>query len=139
MQSSERSIDRKGISGYRFISFCKQCWDTRVTEQEKKEREEKQMLALRNKKLEKMMKYVRGIHSTERTPIRYAVEKLLREVKSVKNYGNAPRWYQRHIIYHLSEDLHIVKVQNKFMCNKQRVDAMDFKVWYFHKDLDVTL
>lgn len=95
------------------------------------------MLALRKKRLDKMMKDVKELHFKEQVPIRYAVERLLSDIQSVKNSSNSQRWHQRHLVDFLSQDLQIVKVQNRYMCNKQQVDAMDFKLWFFYESPDV--
>lgn len=124
-QSSERSRDRMGISYYAFTSFCEQCY---TEENRKREREKEQTLAFRKEKMEKMMRYVRGFHSTEQVPIGYAVERLLSDIRSAKNFCNSQRWHRQHLVDHLSQDLQIVKVRNRYMCNKRRVDAMDFKL-----------
>lgn len=93
-QSSELSRDRKGILSYTFTSSCEQCWEKYREEKNKKRQVEGQMLALRKKKLDKMMKDVKEHHSKEQVPIRYAVERLLSEIKSVRKYScNSQRWY----------------------------------------------
>ena len=101
----------------------------------KREQEIEQTLASREKKVDEMMKYVRGLNSTEQVPIGYAVGKLMGDTRS----GNSQRWHQRDLISCLSQDLQIVKVRNRYMCNKRRVDAMDFKLWSFYRrpDIDV--
>ena len=132
-QSSERFSDRKGISSYTFTSFCEQRWREYTEEDRKREREKEQTLTLHKEKMEKMMRYVRGLHSTEQVPIGYAVERLLGDIRSVKNFCNSQWWHRRHLVDHLSQDLQIVKVRNRYMCNKRRVDAMDFKLWFFHQ------
>jgi len=135
-QSSELSRDRKGISSYTFTSFCEQCFERYTERKRKREREKEQTLASREKKMDKMMDYVRELHSTEQVPIGYAVEKLLSDIRSV-NTCNSQRWYQRHIVDCLAQDLQIVKVRNRYMCNKRRVDGMDFRLWLFYRQLDI--
>jgi hypothetical protein len=132
-QSSELSRDRKGVSSYTFTSFCEQCWEKYTGEKRKREQEIEQTLASRKKKMDEMMKYVRGLNSTEQVPIGYAVEKLMGDTRS----GNSQRWHQRDLVSCLSQDLQIVKVRNRYMCNKRRVDAMDFKLWSFYRRPDV--
>lgn len=104
-------------------------------EKKKREQEIEQPLASRKKKVDEMMKYVRGLNSTEQVPIGYAVEKLMGDTRS----RNSQRWHQRDLISCLSQDLQILKVRNRYMCNKRRVDAMDFKLWFFYRrpDIDV--
>lgn len=136
-QSSELYCDRKGTSSYNFTSFCEQCWEKYIKEKKKREWEKEQVLALRKKRLDKMMKDVKELHFKEQVPIRYAVERLLSDIQSVKNSSNSQRWHQRHLVDFLSQDLQIVKVRNRYMCNKQQVDAMDFKLWFFYESPDV--
>ena len=78
--------------------------------------------------MEKTMDNVRKLHSTEQVPIRYFIEKLLIDIRSMKSLCNSRRWFQRHLIGHLSKDLQIEKVRGRYMCNKRRVDAVDFKL-----------
>jgi len=136
-QSSELSRDRKGISSYTFTSFCEQCWEKDTADKRRRGREIAQTLASRKEKTDKMMKYVRGLHSTEQVPIGYAVEKFLSDTRSLPNSCNSQRWHQRDIINCLSQDLQIVKVRNRYMCNKRRVDGMDFKLWIFYQRPDI--
>jgi len=104
-------------------------WEKYTGEKRKREQEIEQTLASRKKKVDEMMKYVRGLYFTEQVPIGYAVEKLISDTRP----GNSQRWHQRHLISCLSQDLQIVKVGNRYMCNKRRVDAMDFKLWSFYR------
>ncbi|CAG9949463.1 unnamed protein product [Clonostachys rosea f. rosea IK726] len=136
-QSWERSYDRKGVSGYTFTSFCDLCWKVHLEKERKREQENKQALALRKNKVDKMLEYVRGLHSMEQVPIAYAVDRLMSDIRSVKRFSNSRRWYQRYLVDHLSQDLGIVKTRNRYVCDKRRVDAMDFKQWYFYDSLDV--
>ena len=39
--------------------------------------------------------------------------------------------FQGYLINGLSQDLQIVKIRSRYTCSKQRVDAMDFKLWFF--------
>ena len=70
---------------------------------------------------------------TEQISFRDAVDKYrsrVREVGSVKSLHRFRGQFQRQIIHGLSKELQIVKIRNKYLCNKQRVDAMDFKMWF---------
>ena len=129
-QSYEDSHDRKGIRSYSFVSFCEQCWQKCETARREKEEKEEQILASNKARINSMMNIMQEIHSTEQISIARAVDKLITKVRSVKNFSNSRRWFQRHLIHCLSKELQIVKIR-KYMCNKQRVDAMDFKLWYF--------
>ena len=90
-----------------------------------------QILASKKARMDSMINVVQKIRSTQQIPIARAVDKLISEVRSVENFSNSRRWFQRHLIDHLSKELQIVKIRNKYIRNKQRVDAMDFKLWYF--------
>jgi hypothetical protein len=142
--------DHRG--GYRLTLFCDSCWKAHVEEKEKAEQERRQALALRMAKAEKMLEHVRGINSTEQVYIAYAIDRFMNDIKSVsekdyrghklKDYINLKdsrhlyRWY---LFQHLSLELGIVKVGNRYRCDKGRVDAMDFKQWYFRYWLDVDI
>ncbi|KAF1957430.1 hypothetical protein CC80DRAFT_547336 [Byssothecium circinans] len=76
-QSREQFYDRKGLSGYTFTSFCDLCWKVHLEKERKGGQEKQQKLALRKDKVDKMMEYVRGLHSMEQVPIAYAVDKLI--------------------------------------------------------------
>lgn len=134
-QLSERSRERKGFSSYSSTSFCEQCWEEYIGVKRRREQEIKRMLASRKEKVDKMMKYVRGLNSTEQVPIGYAVSKLMGDTRS----GNSQRWHQRSLICCLSQDLQILELRNMYMCNKRRVDATDFKLWssYRRQEIDV--
>lgn len=82
----------------------------------------------------RMMDEVRKIRSTEQISYLNALKKYkseVREVRSVQNLDRLRGKFQRRTIDDLFEELQIVKIQIKYMCNKQRVDAMDFKLWFF--------
>ncbi len=82
----------------------------------------------------RMMDEVRKVRSTEQVSHWNALEKYrseVREVRSVRSLNRFRGKFQRQIIDGLSKELQIVKIRNKYMCNKQRVDAMDFKLWFF--------
>jgi len=61
----------------------------RSTQEEKKERAQKkeQTLTLRKRKMDKLMKYVRGLRSTEQVPISYVVERFQSDIRSAKFFA----------------------------------------------------
>lgn len=82
----------------------------------------------------KTMREVRKICLTERIPfidafMRYDSE--AEKFKSVQSHTRFRGKFQRRIIDGLFKELQIVKIRNKYMCNKHRVDAMEFKMWFF--------
>lgn len=82
----------------------------------------------------RMMTEVRKIGSTEQISPSKALERYrseVREVRSVESLNRFRGKFQRDIVDGLSKELQIVKLRNKYICNKQRVDAMDFKLWFF--------
>lgn len=135
-QSAKLTHDRKGLSGYKFTSFCDQCWAERSKEERRTAREKERFLALREERTEKMLANVRAVRSTEQVPFSYAIDKLLHDVRSVKGQCNSRRWHQRDLLDELSRDLQIVKVRNRYVCNKGRFDVMDFKLWSSRKWLE---
>jgi hypothetical protein len=85
-----------------------------------------------------MVARVERLGCSEQVPIRYAVGKLLKEVNSVEGWGsNSPRWYQRDLVNNSSKELKILKVANKYVCDRKRVEAMDFRLWYFWDKVDI--
>ncbi|KAH9204394.1 hypothetical protein DL95DRAFT_496530 [Leptodontidium sp. 2 PMI_412] len=115
-----------------------QCTECRENAQKSScEQEIEQKPVSCKKRMDDMMEYVRGIHPAEQVPIGYAVEKFLSDTRSMSN--SSKRWHQRHLIDCLWQDLQIVKVRNRYMCDKRRVEAMDFKLWSFYRrpDIDV--
>ena len=81
----------------------------------------------------RMMDEAWRICSTEQISLWDALKKHrsgVREVGSVQSLHRFRGNFQRRIIDGLSNELQIVKIRNKYMCNKQRVDAMDFKLWF---------
>ena len=82
----------------------------------------------------RMMDEMRKIRSTEQVSHWNALDKYrseAREARSVQSLNRFRGKFQRRIIDGLSKELQIVKIRNKYTCNKQRVDAMDFKLWFF--------
>lgn len=138
-QSSNRFYDRKGVPDISITSFCNVCWRVHLKNEKKRHQEIKQLLSSRQNKVEKMLEYIRGLDFKEQVPIAYAVDKFMSEERSAKSFINSRRWHQRHLVDHLSQDLGIVKKQNRYVCDKRRVDAMNFKLWYFWDNLDVNV
>jgi hypothetical protein len=96
------------------------------------------ILLLRKERKEEMVVRLKELGCSEQVPIRYAVEKLLKEVNSVEGrVSNSPRWYQRHLVDNLSKELKILKLANKYVCDRKRVEAMDFRLWYFWDKVDI--
>jgi hypothetical protein len=130
-QTYEFSWDRRGVRGYSLTLFCEQCWQKRQSAERETERKREQILALNKGRVDSMLEVVQKIRSTDQIPIAYAVDKLISNVTSVESSSKSRRWFQRYLIDRLSHELQIVKTRNKYTCNKRRVDAMDFKLWYF--------
>ena len=81
----------------------------------------------------RMMDEARKIRLREQISLRDALKKCKSEVREVGSVQSLHRFrgkFQRRIIDGLSKELQIVKIRNKYMCNKQRVDAMDFELWF---------
>lgn len=82
----------------------------------------------------RMMDEMRKIRATAKISHLDALKKYKREVEQARSAQKLDRFrgkFQRKIIDGLSKELQIVKIRNKYMCNKQRVDAMDFKLWFY--------
>ena len=88
-------------------------------------------------RLGSMLEIVRKISSTDQVSIDYALDRLISNVQSVSGFQRSRGWFRKYLLKKLSQELQIVKTpENHYVCNKQRVDVMDFKVWFFKgKDL----
>ncbi|EGZ71027.1 hypothetical protein NEUTE2DRAFT_92943 [Neurospora tetrasperma FGSC 2509] len=133
--SAEWGRDRKGIASYTFTSFCKECLDKKQEEYRVREETEKKIAAANEERLhkmraadkermDKMLEHVNSLPPGEQIPIAYAVDK----VSSIWG-GNSAAWRHRAVRDDFKKELQIVKVKNRWMCDKGRVDAMDFKLW----------
>ena len=131
-QSWDSCRDRKGSSGYGFHSYCEECWEGIGKRLQQEERKKEEILNLRHERIHEMMQAVRKVELTEQVPITYAVGRVLSDADkaSVKHLFSR-RYHQHRLITQLSNDLQIVKVRNRFKCNKSRVDALDFGLLWF--------
>ena len=178
-QSSEYSIDRKGLGGYIFTSLCEECRQENETARRESEERERQIFARHVASVARMLDNVQQIQPVEQVPIAYAVDKFMTEIQPKHEYHPSHRItakmkdearklrlteqisflaaferyrsqvghkrslqrfrgkFQRRIIDGLSKELQIVKIRNKYMCNKQRVDAVDFKLWFSRGPADM--
>lgn len=128
------------MRGYSLTLFCEQCWQKCQNAEKEGKKKKEQLLALNKGKVDGMMENVQKIRSTDQIPIAYAVDKLINNVTPVESFSKSRRWFQRYLIDRLAQELQIVKMRNKYTCNKQRVDAMDFKLWYFRgRNLELEL
>jgi hypothetical protein len=129
-QTSNYYHDRKGIPSYSFFSFCEQCYEKATMDQKKRDDEVNRILSAREVKKEEMIAQLMVLNCSERVPIRYAVEKMLVEMQTVKRLiPNSPQWHRRHLVTTLSQELNILKVANRYVGSRKRVDAMDFRLW----------
>ncbi|EPE36459.1 urea active transporter [Glarea lozoyensis ATCC 20868] len=135
-QSSIYTWDRKGVPGYNLRSYCEDCWTKYQTRLHEDEQKAALKRAARVKELDEMMERVKLIRGKERVPVRYAVNRFIEGFRSWNTQQLSPlsessrAWYQGAFLRSLSQELQIDKVRNKYLCNKERVDAMDFEVWF---------
>jgi hypothetical protein len=146
--TSQTYLYHSGHRGtYRLTLFCDPCWKAHVEKKGKAQQEWMQAVALREAKTEKMLEHVKGLDPTEQVYIAYAIDRFMNDIISVseKDYRNhklkdyirlmdsldSRHSYRRYLFRYLSLELGIVKVGNRYRCDKGRVDAMDFKQWYF--------
>lgn len=112
--------------GERYL--CDDCWRKYTKEFEKKEAAMFRLINIRDQRRKTMMAKVRAIRSTEQVPLSYAIDRA---------FGSSRRSQQEKeqtLLRLLRKDLQIVKVRNEYMCKKERVDAIDFGVfWHFKK------
>ncbi|KAK3396839.1 hypothetical protein B0T20DRAFT_243934 [Sordaria brevicollis] len=107
------------------VSYCKECHNEILEHKRKREEHDKKARAAHREKVNKMMEHVRSLSpGLQQVPIAYAIDKVsiiwpdlpaAKRHKALRNF--------------LSEELNIVKVGNRWKCDKGRVDAMDFEMW----------
>lgn len=121
-----------------FTSFCDACYKTardKLTEPYRLAalaRQREQHAELRRKV--DMMQRVRRIETESTVRIRYAVDRMEDQIKRGESRWCPARSRCRlDLIGMLAEDLEVVKVRNKYVCSKERVDAMDFSLWNMWK------
>ncbi|RJE18506.1 hypothetical protein PHISCL_09159 [Aspergillus sclerotialis] len=88
---------------------------------------------------EKMLQSVQAIEGQKRVTIRYANLALQKQARTVSFFKKPRRQFQRNIIDHLGDVLGIEKGRQKgeYYCWKERVDAMDWRLWCLYPYLDI--
>ncbi|KAH6624917.1 hypothetical protein B0J18DRAFT_490857 [Chaetomium sp. MPI-SDFR-AT-0129] len=81
--------------------------------------------------LSKLMEHIKSLPPGKLVPVRYAVQKFIGE----EGFQNDEKWHRQCLLRELSQELRIVKVGRKYMCDKERVDAMDFDLWILHRSM----
>ncbi|KAK3946721.1 hypothetical protein QBC32DRAFT_225605, partial [Pseudoneurospora amorphoporcata] len=114
--------DRKGIVDYDFTSFCKDCKQKMQKDLRKMKEAEGKAEAALEERVNKMREHLRSLPPGELVPFVYVVEKMAREPQ-------VSRLAAMTVIALLDRELRIVKVGNRWMCDKGRMDAMDFEGW----------
>ena len=144
IHASKWCWDSESGGYYDFTSHCQQCLDKAAEEERQREWEERQRkleeqqkLAARRAKMEKMMDHVRGIRSSQTVPIAYAIYKYVNDIKSAetRHLETSPSRFHQRLLNLFSEELRIRKIKHKYVCSKEAVDAMDFKLWHYWSDL----
>ncbi|KAK0721420.1 hypothetical protein B0T21DRAFT_294714, partial [Apiosordaria backusii] len=136
------------IWSYEFTCFCEQCWEEKDEKRAEKQRKEYEFMQelekkypSRSQRVKSMLEQVKQLHhGEEQAPIAYAIQKLMDAAKGVREeysrkgvreYSlHSQQWFHRLLRERLSNELCITKVRGRYLCDKQRVDAMDFKEWY---------
>ncbi|KAK3946780.1 hypothetical protein QBC32DRAFT_271853 [Pseudoneurospora amorphoporcata] len=131
------------VSGWAFERICVEC-DTRRLEglqkkPKKTTREKRLMLKEAKKRLNEMLEYVKSVPPGEKVPIVYAVKKLrrMRPDVNARVCKQITARMSRQIREWFGEELLVVQVGNRWMCDRGRVDMMDFSLWYYDSDLSV--
>lgn len=122
--------DRNDPSGgWRATSFCKECW-AKMQEAIQREKEaEERIEAVRKEKVAKMLRHVRSLPPGEQVPLLYAAVKARNTITGFSASISTVNGYAFARI--LSKELRVVQVGKKrWMCDKRRVLAMDFDLWY---------
>lgn len=84
-----------------------------------------------------MLERVRGTEYTERVDLLYANKSLREAAGAVEFFRKPRRQFQKNILTQLKGELDIQRVGRGYTCGKERVDAMDWKLWCLHPYMDV--
>ncbi|KAK4215409.1 hypothetical protein QBC37DRAFT_481493 [Rhypophila decipiens] len=125
----EESCDRWGPPKFR----CEPCWASYIETLSPEIRDRERKEAAHRKKLSDYTEYLKSLPPGEQVPIQYAVEKYRSELN--QTFGSY-RWHREHLCRTCSEQLGILKVRGRYVCDKARVDAMDWKLWYWSRYWD---
>ena len=107
-------------------SYCARCWQERC-EQENHRKEETLVRETEAKRrVDNMLELVIGTETFDRVPLKYCVDKAMEQCKQTRSR----RWMRQELIYSLSMELETLQPGNRYVRSKQRVDAMDFQLWY---------
>ncbi len=122
---SQYEIDRKGMGYYEFINYCQKCWKGKKKKDEIEKQKEQEE---RRKKEEKRVKLEAKLEKLENEPlpIKHAVVKFREQVK----IANSDKWIRDYIIRRYMNILKVEKTRNRWYCCKNRLDMMDFKLFF---------
>lgn len=107
-----------------YISYCEDCTERIWEEERKREENKKKIKVAHEEKVSKMLEHVKSLPPGEQVPIAYAVDKV-----SIIWADKSATQRHRALIDSMSDELKIVKVGNRWKCDKGRVDAIDFELW----------
>lgn len=125
---------------YGVMPLCETCWQKHRVKAKKRASIKAEKLAERRRRIDQNFQHLASLPPGEQVPIRYAVDKLMSALAETKHPhpGSArpERWYRTYIrqSWELEKHLRIEKVRTRWMCDKRRVDAMDFAVFFYRWD-----
>ena len=122
---SEYETGRKGISYYNFTNYCHKCWDDKRKKDEIERQEHEKELLKKKEKRRKLMIVLDKLDYNP-IPIKYAVAKYREQI----GISNSDRWIRDHIINMHKKTLRIKKTNNRWYCCKNRLELMNFKLYY---------
>lgn len=74
------------------------------------------------------------METKEQVPLAYATDKAMSQLPDRHGYERRTRsrtWCQKMILENLGEKLEIVKVRNRWVCSKEKVDQLDLGLWWW--------
>ncbi|KAM7191762.1 hypothetical protein V8F33_008729 [Rhypophila sp. PSN 637] len=125
----EESCDRWGPPKFR----CEPCWASRIETLSPEIRDRERKEAAHRKKLSDYTEHLKSLPPGEQVPIQYAVEKYMSELNQT---SGSYRWHRENLCRTCSEQIGILKVRGRYICDKARVDAMEWKLWYWSRYWD---
>ncbi|HEC38038.1 hypothetical protein LCGC14_1689800 [marine sediment metagenome] len=122
---SQYEMDRKGMSYYEFTNYCQICWKEKKKKDEIKVKKEQEEQRKKDKKTANLETKLEKLEN-EPIPIKHAVIKFREQVK----IANSDKWIRNYIIRSCKDILKVEKTRNRWYCCKNRLNAMDFKLFF---------
>ena len=115
------------MGNYEFTNYCRKCWEKKLDEDRIEEQKRQEEYRKKKMKRDDLVKSLGGLEY-EPIPIKHAIIKYREQIK----IANTINWIKREIINAFKDILKVKKIKNRWYCCKNRLDSINFKLFYFH-------